>query len=89
MPKIDRTGIATIKHWLTTHRGPTTILALTTEEEAQALGIKGAYEALASFANATSKERRLPAELLAAYEALDVLEAALIDGFRETSEEVS
>lgn len=51
--------------------------------------IKVARGALAAFANAAPKDRRLPAELLATYEALNALEVAMIEGFRETNEEVS
>ena len=88
MLKIDRTAITKIRHWLTTQRGPSATLVLTTEQ-AQRFAIIRAREALAAFANVTPKDRPLPAELLAAYEALDALEAALMDRFRETSEEVS
>ena len=83
MPKIDRTAIPTIDRWLTEQRGTTT------GEEAQLLAVRSARAALATFANATPRDRRLPPEILTAYEALSALEVAMIDGFRETNEEVS
>ena len=64
----------------------TTVL---TTEEAQLVAFSRARAALGSFANATPKDRPLPPEFLAAYEALDTLEAALMQGFGETGEEVS
>ena len=48
-----------------------------------------ARNALAAFANEAPKDRPLPPEILAAYEALSALEVAMIDGFRETEGEVS
>ena len=73
---------------LTAQRGPSATLVLT-REQAQRFAIIRAREALAAFANVTPKDRPLPAELLAAYEALDTLDAALVQGFGETEEEVS
>ena len=88
MLKIDRTAITKIRHWLTAQRGPSATLVLT-REQAQRFAVILARDALAAFANATPKDRPLTAELLAAHEALDALEAALVQGFGETEEEVS